>query len=153
MTVSDSIKLAASFIILGLSGTAIAQEATDDHADVILAIEEQWQAEQEGNDDWIDDSLVDNFSAWPRRSPAPQSKSSTRLWNRFFNTQGQMVEHELYFQNIAVRGDVAVAHYFYMSAFEDNDGDVEVSHGRYTDVLVRTEDGWKFLSWHGGDDE
>ena len=24
---------------------------------------------------------------------------------------------------------------------------------RYTDVLVRTEDGWKFLAWHGGDDD
>ena len=41
----------------------------------------------------------------------------------------------------------------YSSAFRDKDGDVEMSNGRFSDVLVRTEDGWKFLSWHGGDDE
>ena len=75
------------------------------------------------------------------------------LWDRFANTQGRMLEHELYFQNITVHGDVAVAQYFYTSAFEDNDDKVEISNGRYTDVLVRTEDGWKFLAWHGGDDD
>ena len=52
-----------------------------------------------------------------------------------------------------VEGDTAVAHYFYTSAYEDNDDKVEVSNGRYTDILVRTEDGWKFISWHGGNDE
>jgi hypothetical protein len=39
------------------------------------------------------------------------------------------------------------------SAYKDKKGDVEVSNGRYSDILVRVEDGWKFLSWHGGDDE
>jgi len=28
-----------------------------------------------------------------------------------------------------------------------------MSNGRYTDILVRKEDGWKFIAWHGGDDE
>ena len=65
----------------------------------------------------------------------------------------KMLEHELYFQNIVIEGDVAVAHYFYTSAYEDKDDEVEVSNGRYTDILVRTEDGWKFIAWHGGDDE
>ena len=54
---------------------------------------------------------------------------------------------------MAVHGDVAVAHYLYTSANEDKDGAGETDNGRYTDVLVRGEDGWKFLAWHGGDDE
>jgi ketosteroid isomerase-like protein len=152
MTVSDKLKLAVTTILLAVSGTALAQDSADDEADVILTIEEQWEAEQDGDNDWLDEKLVEAFSAWPTEAPAPRSKSSTRLWSRFADTQGQMVEHELYFQNIVVHGDVAVAHYFYTSAYQDKDDNVDVTNGRYTDVLVRTEGGWKFLAWHGGDD-
>jgi ketosteroid isomerase-like protein len=66
---------------------------------------------------------------------------------------GQVVRYELYPLSITVRGDVAVAHYLYSTAYESKDGDIKMSNGRYTDVLVRTEDGWKFLAWHGGDDD
>jgi ketosteroid isomerase-like protein len=152
MTVSDKLKLAVTTILLAVSGTALAQDSADDEADVILTIEEQWEAEQDGDNDWLDEKLVEAFSAWPTEAPAPRSKSSTRLWSRFADTQGQMIEHELYFQNIVVHGDVAVAHYFYTSAYQDKDDNVDVTNGRYTDVLVRTEGGWKFLAWHGGDD-
>ena len=67
--------------------------------------------------------------------------------------QGNIVAHELYPLQIIVHDDVAIAHYMYTSAYRSKDGDVELSNGRFSDVLIRTEDGWKFLSWHGGDDE
>jgi len=154
MNVSDKLRLALSTLLfVFVSGTAVAQDKADDEADVILTIEEQWDAEQKGNKNWIDERLVREFSGWPKAAPAPRSKSSTKKWDRFSDSQGETIEHELYFQNIIVRGDVAVAHYFYTSAYQDSDGKVEVSNGRYTDVLVRTEDGWKFIAWHGGDDE
>ncbi len=135
------------------AGMAVAQDTTDDAADVILIIEEQWEAEQNGEKDWLDEMLHPKFSGWQKNAPAPRSKSSTKLWDRFSDTQGRMVEHELYFQNIVVEGDLAVAHYFYTSAYENKDDEVEVSNGRYTDILIRTEDGWKFVAWHGGEDE
>jgi ketosteroid isomerase-like protein len=75
------------------------------------------------------------------------------MWDRYTDKQGSLEEHELYPLAIVVHGDVAVAHYLYSSAYEDKDGESEINNGRYTDVLVRTEDGWKFLAWHGGDDE
>ena len=152
MTVTDKLKLAVMTMFLSLPAAVIAQDSADDEADVILAIEEQWEAEQKGDKDWLDDELVSDFSGWQKQAPAPRSKSSTKLWNRFADSQGRMLEHELYFQNIVVHGSVAVAHYLYTSAYQDNNDEVEVSNGRYTDVLVRTEDGWKFLAWHGGDD-
>ena len=154
MNVSDKLRLALSTLLfVFVSGTAVAQDKADDEADVILTIEEQWDAEQKGNKNWIDERLVREFSGWPKAAPAPRSKSSTKKWDRFSDSQGETIEHELYFQNIIVRGDVAVAHYFYTSAYQDSDGKVEVSNGRYTDVLVRTEDGWKFIAWHGGEDD
>ena len=54
---------------------------------------------------------------------------------------------------IVVHRDVAIAHYLYTNAEEDKEGAVEVSNGRYTDVLVRGADGWKFIAWHGGKDD
>ncbi|NIL93260.1 MAG: hypothetical protein GTO71_02200 [Woeseiaceae bacterium] len=153
MNVTAGFRLAISTLIFASAGTAVAQDTTDDAADVILTIEEQWERVQDGDTDWLDEELLDRFSGWPSHAPAPRSKASTGKWNRFFETQRKMVEHELFFQNIVIHGDVAVAHYFYTSASEDKNGDVEVDNGRYTDVLVRTEDGWKFLAWHGGDDD
>ena len=153
MTICDKLKLAVTTLLLIVSGSAIAQDSANDEADVILAIEEQWDAEQKGDKDWIDEQLVNDFSGWPKNAPAPRSKSSIRLWDRFGDEQGRTIEHELYFQNIVVDGDIAIAHYLYTSAYQDKDDEVEVSNGRYTDVLVRTDDGWKFIAWHGGDDD
>jgi ketosteroid isomerase-like protein len=75
------------------------------------------------------------------------------MWDRFGDDQGKMVQHELYPLAIVIDGDVAVAHYLYTSAYENKDDEVELNNGRYTDILVRTDDGWKFIAWHGGDDE
>jgi ketosteroid isomerase-like protein len=63
---------------------------------------------------------------------------------------GRLLKYELYPLSITVHGDVAIAHYLYSSAFKSKKGDIEMSNGRYTDTLVRTEDGWKFIAWHGG---
>ena len=116
-------------------------------------VEAQWDAEEKGDKRWIDRLLSDDFTGWGKTSPAPRSKSSTKMWDRFSDEQGRMVAHELYPLAIIVHEDVAIAHYLYSSAYEDKDGKVELNNGRYSDVLVRTADGWQFLAWHGGDDE
>ena len=152
MNSNDTISLLVGTILFTFATSALAQDATSDAADVILIIEEQWEAEQKGNDDWIDNLLHANFSGWENTSPAPRNKASTEMWDRFMDEQAQLLEHELYFQNIVVEGDTAVAHYFYTRAYQDKDDKVEISSGRYTDVLVRTADGWQFIAWHGGDE-
>lgn len=134
-------------------GAAQAQETGDDAADVLLTIGEQWLAQQQGDSNWPETMLADEFMGWPSDSPAPRTKSSTANWNRFTEQMGHMVQHEIYPLSVVVRGDVAIAHYLYTSALKDAAGDIKVSNGRYTDVLVRTDDGWKFLAWHGGSDD
>jgi len=143
--------------LLGVSlfsfATVQAQEATDDSADVWSAIEAQWDAEEKGDKKWIERLLTDDFTGWSKNSPAPRGKRSTEMWDRFTDQQGNMVAHELYPLSIVVHDDVAVAHYLYTSANEDKKNEVETTNGRYTDILVRSDDGWKFLSWHGGEDD
>ena len=139
-------------ISLLVFGTATAQDNRDDSTDVWIAVEAQWDAEENGDKEWIDDMLSERFFGWGKGNPAPRSKSSTRMWDRFNDEQGKMVAHELYPLEIVIEGDTAIAHYLYSSAYENNDGEVKTSHGRFSDILVRTDDGWKFLGWHGGDD-
>ena len=129
-----------------------AQDAADDEASVLLRIAEVWAAEMQGDGKWVDEMLADDFMGWNNDWPAPRNKDSVRRWQRFSEQMGRMVNYEIHPLSVTVHGDVAVAHYLYTSANKSKVGDIEVVNGRYTDILVRTEDGWKFLAWNGGDD-
>ena len=143
------------FILLGSAffAAAYAQDSNNDAADVLLTIEREWEATRKGDQDKLDDMLAEEFMGWNRNSPAPRSKASTSEWARFSVEMGRMLKYEIYPLSITVHGDVAVAHYLYSSAFKSKKGDIEMSSGRYTDTLVRTENGWKFIAWHGGKDD
>ena len=172
-----NIPAATRYLILGtllvLSATAGAQDAVEPEAavpsdtaemaetpssayvqaDVWQTVEGAWNLAAKGSSRWIDQYLSDQFVGWSKNVPVPRNKTSIRMWDRFENDQGKVVMHELYPLSIVVHGETAVAHYLYTSAYEDRDGDVTVSNGRYTDVLVLEGDDWKFIAWHGGDDE
>ncbi len=131
---------------------APAADATDDYVAVWSVIEEQWEASQRGDRRWVEEMLSGDFSGWGNDAPAPRDKASTRLWNAFESKQSKGLAHELYPLSTVIHGDVAVAHYLYTNAVENKDGETEVSNGRFTDVLVRSDGGWQFIAWHGGDD-
>lgn len=137
-----------------LFSPGLAQDIRDDEADVLLTIEREWEAAQKGDQDKVDAMLADNFMGWSRTSPAPRSKKSTSKWNRLADKEmGKVLRYELYPLSITVNGDLAVAHYLYSTAFKAKDDVVKLHNGRYTDVLVREENGWKFVAWHGGNDD
>jgi ketosteroid isomerase-like protein len=152
MKTIDKLKLVSVSFVLTAFSSAIAQDAMDDEADVWAVVEEQWAADEDGDKKWIERLLTDDFSGWAKNSPAPRTKASTEMWDRFNDKQGKSVMHELYPLAIVVHDNIAVAHYLYSTAFEDKEGKIEVTNGRYSDVLVKTEDGWKFIAWHGGGD-
>ena len=132
-----------------LFSTGLAQDIRDDEADVLLNIERQWEAAQKGDQDKVDEMLTSDFMGWGKDSPAPRSKTSTSKWSRFAEQMGRVVRYEIYPLSITISGDVAVAHYLSSTAYKPKNGDIEMSNGRYSDVLMRTEEGWKFLAWHG----
>ncbi len=126
--------------------------AVSDDSAVWSVIERAWRAEREGDTRWIEELLSADFVGWSLDSPAPRDKSSTRLWTGFTSRHSKMLEYELYPLSIIVHGDTAVAHYLYSSAMQTKGEPLETVTGRFTDVLVRSADGWRFLSWHGGPD-
>jgi len=133
--------------------SAFAQQSTDDYVAVWSVIEEQWEASQEGDRRWVERLLSPDFSGWPKNAPAPRDKASTRKWNDFDTKQSKGLAHELYPLSTVIHGNTAVAHYMYTNAVETKDGETEVTNGRYTDILVRDDGVWKFIAWHGGDDD
>ncbi len=147
------LRLVFAVIVFACLAMPVVHAQEDASADVWKVIEEQWNAEEKEDRRWPERLLVDDFSGWDKDSPAPRGKRSTIYWERFGERQGKTVAHELYPLSIVVQGDVAIAHYLYTSAFQDKGGEIEMTNGRFTDVLVQTDDGWKFLSWHGGADD
>ena len=133
--------------------SVVVQQSTDDYVDVWSVIEEQWEATQRGDRRWVEQLLSADFIGWPKNSPAPRDKASTRLWNDFDTKQSKGLAHELYPLSTVIHGDMAVAHYLYTNATENSEGETEVSNGRYSDILVRIDGEWKFIGWHGGDDD
>lgn len=146
----------ATTVMLGLCAAvsvAFAQGDGTDEAAVWAVVERQWRADQRGDDGWVDELLSADFVGWPKDSPAPRNRTSTRLWAEFNSRRSETLEYELYPLSILVHGDMAVAHYLFTTATREGEDDVEVRNGRYTDVLVRVDTEWKFIAWHGGYDD
>lgn len=141
------------FLFSTSSAQEDAPDNAQDEADVWSVVEEAWNADRNGDREWIDRLLSEDFAGWTKNAPVPRNRASIKMWDRFAEQEGQLVAHELYPYQIVVHGDVAVAHYLYSSAFKSTKGDISRTNGRYTDVLIRTDDGWKFFAWHGGADE
>jgi len=132
--------------LLALQTPALGQDSTDDHAAVWASIEEIWDAQERGDDDWVDARLSADSMSWPAASPAPRNKASTRMWARFNADQSKGLAHELYPLSIVVHGDVAVVHYLYSTVIQAKSKTNESTTGGYTDVLVRDNGAWKFIS-------
>lgn len=157
MTITNTLRLAVTSVLMFAANIALAQDSdqANDQADVWAQVELQWNSVEKKDSKWIDRMLSDDFSGWGKGSPAPRGKASTKMWTRFNEEVSEMVAHELYPLSIVVHDDVAIAHYLYTSANKEKtkDGKIETVNGRYTDVLVRTDEGWKFIAWAGGGDD
>jgi len=137
--------------LLLMSTPVLAQTWTTAQLEVWAVIEAQWEAEAAQDRDWPDRSLHASFVGWDKHQPAPRDQISTKRWNAPELQDGKALMQELYPQRIVVQGDTAVLHYTYTVLAVDHKGDRVTRHGRYTDVLIN-DGGWKFLAWHGGDD-
>ncbi len=140
-------------ILIIIPAAPVPAQSNNDEAAVWATVEQQWRAVKRGESKWVEDLLSADFVGWPKDSPAPRNKTSMRVWTEFSLRQGELLEYELYPQSIVVHGNMAVVHYLYTTANKPKGGDLVTRNGRYTDILVRADSGWKFVAWHGGDDD
>ncbi len=152
MKFSQALVITVGVMGLAASGPLLAQDTPDDAA-VWSVVERQWEASQRGDSKWVESLLAEDFTGWGKDEPAPRTKESVRMWQKFESKQWDGKMHELYPLSIVVHGDMAVVHYLYSNAGENAEGKTLVVSGRYTDILVRIEGQWKFIAWHGGSDD
>jgi hypothetical protein len=104
------------------------------------------------DESWIDKMVHPNISFWDIAQQSPQNRESLARWNRYGNANNTVLEQELFPISVTITGNVAVVHYRYMVAREDYKKDRETVNGRYTDILIKENGRWMFISWAGGDD-
>ncbi len=143
---------AVAGLLASLSTAAVAQTWSAEQLGVWGVIDAQWQASMAKDETWPNRFLHDQFRGWANENPAPRDKSSTERWTRYGDENSTTLMQELFPLNIIVHGNTAVAHYLYSTATENRKGERRTTHGRYTDILVRDGDRWRFVAWHGGDD-
>jgi hypothetical protein len=147
-----AIAVALAGVTASMVTPGLAQTWSNDRLEVWAVIQAQWQAAMEKDTTWPERLLHESFLGWGNENPAPRDKASTDKWSRYNDENSTTLMQELSPIGIVVHGNTAVAHYFYSTAIENRKGERETTHGRYTDVLVRDGDTWRFLAWHGGDD-
>jgi hypothetical protein len=143
------------FVVLmmaGFASAASAQTWSPEQQEIWQFEEEQWRMSAEEDASWVDTMTHPNLSYWSVDQPGPQNKESLARWVRYGNASGTVLEQELFPISMTITGDVAVVHYRYTIVSENYKKDRETVTGRYTDILLRENGRWLFLSWAGGDD-
>ena len=142
----------AALIALALPVTAKAQDWDSAQTEVWNTIVAQWKAAEANDPTWTETDLHPSFLGWSDEFPMPRDKATTNQWERYSSENSTPLVQQLFPVGIVVVGSTAVAHYYYSTAAEDRDGKREITHGRYTDVLVKQDGKWTFIAWRGGDD-
>ena len=140
-------------ILLVLPNLSRAQSWSSEQKEVWTTIQNQWDASMKKDASWVDTFLQDSFQGWTMENPAPRDKAATAKWYRHTSKNSTTHVQELFPLKIVVEGNTAVAHYLWSSASEDDKGKKETTHGRYTDILVKSGGSWKFIAWQGGEVE
>jgi hypothetical protein len=138
--------------LVAISTSAAAQTWTAEQQELWKLEELQWKMNAAKDASWIQKMVHPNMSAWENDSPAPQSMASLTKWNRHGASQSTTLEYEIYPLAATITGNVAVMQYTYRSATENGKKEHRYSNGRWTDVLIKENGAWKFITWAGGAD-
>ncbi len=109
-----------------------------------------WELDWAGDKSWIAKYVLDDALVWNADRRGPRDKSSIARFYRFEDAGAQYPVHELWPLGIVVHGNVAVVHYRYSAGVVNAKGERKEEHGDFTDVLVKENGRWRFLTWRGG---
>lgn len=132
--------------------TATAQTWTPEQQAIWQFEDQQWKAEAAKDASWIDTMVHPNLRIWSASDAMPRGRDSLKKWSRIGYEDDTTREYEIFPISATITGNVAVVQYRYMLAYETYDKKRKRVSGRYTDVLVKENGRWMFLSWTGGED-
>lgn len=126
------------------------QEWSAEQLEVWQTVSKLWEMEMAGDDAWME-LLHPSFQGWPYESAMPVDKTDLARFMAAERGEFKIVVQDIHPVAIVITGDTAVAHYYHTTVAEYTDGERETIDGRSTDVLTRTADGWRFVSWVGNE--
>ena len=145
-------RIALSLILaVTFTGTAVAQSWTAEQKEIWDLEELQWKMAAAEDMSWIDTMVHPNLRYWETGDPMPRGRDSLKRWGKYQVDNSTVLEQELFPISITVTGNVAVVQYNYLIARENYKKEREMVTGNYTDVLVKENGRWQFLTWSGGD--
>ncbi len=141
--------LIAVLILLTPTAT-FAQDWTTEERQVLDRVEQCIDFFNTDQFDGIMDCIHDDFSGWVYGDPVLRGKNNFATLGRFFMENLSTSAAEFRPLDVMVLGDVAVVHYYTYTIY---DGSMNVSRDRWTDILVKEDDGaWRWIADHGGTD-
>ena len=138
-------------LAFGFVGTAAAQTWNAEQQEIWNLEELQWKMAAAEDMGWIDTMVHPNLKYWETGDPMPRGRDSLKRWGKYAADNSAVLEQELFPISITVTGNVAVVQYNYQVARENYKKERETVTGNYTDVLVKENGRWLFLTWSGGD--
>ena len=129
-----------------------AQQWSLEQQEVWKTIDAQWQADKDGKD-WVEEFVHSDCMGWSNSVPMPRDKATMNRWLKAYKSISKTLEYQIFPLSIVVKGDVAIAHYYYRSLNESYDGKKISENGRYTDTWYKEGSKWLLLGWQGGEDK
>jgi Domain of unknown function (DUF4440) len=142
--------IAVSLACVTFTATAAAQTWSPEQQEVWQLELQQWKMAAAKDMSWIDTMVHPNMRFWETGDPMPRDKASLKHWSRYDIENSTMLQHELFPIAVTVTGNVAVVQYHYREARENFKKERETVIGQYTDVLIKENGRWMFITWTGG---
>ncbi len=136
--------LFAGVALCVVSSPLVAQTWSSEQQAVLAVVEETWV---ENDATWVTRLTHPEMLGWGNDYPVPRDQPTTRRWSDHGLENSTGLLHSLAPVGIAIRGDVAVVHYYATVAAEDREGKRETTTSRCTDTLTRDGNSWRYLGW------
>ncbi len=127
-----------------LTSPVVAQTWTAEQQAVLAVVEDTWT---ENDPTWVTRLTHPEMLGWSNVNPMPRDQATTSRWSEHGLESSTGLMHTLAPVGIAIRGDVAVVHYYASVSAEDREGKRETTTSRCTDTLTREGNAWLYLGW------
>lgn len=142
--------LVSAVIVLAGSSAAVAQEWSAAQKDVWKSVEAYWDLGAKRDVDGMLGYFHDSYLGWSNQSPLPNGKAEVRKWmTHEFETTTEVL-HTIQPVGIAIHGDMAIVHYYFVVLETNAKGEEQTRQGRWTDILKKQGDRWVLVADHGG---
>ena len=129
-----------------------AQQWTAEQQEIWKTVNAQWQADKDGKN-WVDEFVHPDCFGWNNSTPMPSNRNNINRWFKAYQSISKTLEYQITPAAIIVKGNFAIAHYYYVVLNENYDKKIERETGRWTDILIKEGDKWLFIAWQGGSDK